>query len=90
MSYAFRPKPDLNCDACGRFGAYAFEGEALCGECYAGRGSCCSAEFSGAAGKVPRCGPATASPAAGPAEENAGDGCRVLALPRASARSAGT
>ena len=49
---AFRLDPKLSCAACGCFGAYPFDGEALCGECYAGRGSCCSAEFSEAAGKV--------------------------------------
>ncbi len=39
--------PDAACDACGVHGAFRFEGETLCGDCYAGRGSCCSAEFSG-------------------------------------------
>lgn len=39
--------PDAACDACGSHGAYRFDGETLCGDCYAGRGSCCSAEFSG-------------------------------------------
>jgi hypothetical protein len=39
--------PDATCDACGAHGAYHFDGETLCGDCYAGRGSCCSAEFSG-------------------------------------------
>ncbi len=39
--------PDATCDACGAHGAFRFDGETLCGDCYAGRGSCCSAEFSG-------------------------------------------
>ena len=46
-SPAFQLDPSAACDACGCFGAYRFEGETLCPECYAGRGSCCSAEFSG-------------------------------------------
>jgi hypothetical protein len=29
------------CEVCGRFGAYLFDGERLCAECYEGRGSCC-------------------------------------------------
>jgi hypothetical protein len=29
------------CERCGRFGAYLFDGEALCAECYETRGSCC-------------------------------------------------
>lgn len=55
MSADFRLDPKLSCDACGVFGAYAFEGEALCGDCYANRGACCSAEFSGAPPKATRC-----------------------------------
>ena len=62
MSDAFRPDPSLACDACGGFGAYAFEDEALCGECYTGRGACCSAEFSGTAYRTVRCAPAEAAP----------------------------
>lgn len=46
-THALRPDPDAACDACGGHGAYRFEGETLCADCYAGRGSCCSAEFSG-------------------------------------------
>jgi hypothetical protein len=42
-----RPDPSATCDACGAFGAFPFDGETLCADCYAGRGSCCSAEFSG-------------------------------------------
>jgi hypothetical protein len=30
------------CAGCGRFGAYAFEGEFLCADCYQERGSCCA------------------------------------------------
>jgi hypothetical protein len=33
------------CESCGRFGAYAFDGEYLCPECYQQRGSCCASEF---------------------------------------------
>jgi len=47
MPAAFRVDPEAICDACGYHGAFRFEGETLCGDCYAGRGSCCSAEFSG-------------------------------------------
>lgn len=39
--------PDAICDACGRFGAFHFDGETLCAECYAARGSCCAGEFEG-------------------------------------------
>ena len=45
-----RLEPDAACDACGEFGAFRFDGETLCADCYAGRGSCCSAEFSGGSG----------------------------------------
>ena len=58
MSDAFRLDPDLACDACGCFGAYRFETESLCADCYAGRGSCCSTEFSGAAPRAESCGKA--------------------------------
>lgn len=34
------------CDRCGRFGAYEFDGERLCVDCYELRGSCCL-EFGG-------------------------------------------
>lgn len=47
MSQPLRLDPDAACDACGEFGAFRFDGETLCADCYAGRGSCCSAEFSG-------------------------------------------
>lgn len=30
------------CSACGRFGAYLFDGKALCSDCYQSRGSCCA------------------------------------------------
>ncbi len=52
MPAAFRVDPEAVCDACGCHGAFRFEGETLCGDCYAGRGSCCSAEFSG---RAPEC-----------------------------------
>jgi hypothetical protein len=32
---------NLACDRCGRFGAYQFDGERVCAECYELRGSCC-------------------------------------------------
>jgi hypothetical protein len=37
------PKLDENvaCERCGRFGAYRFDGESLCADCYELRGSCC-------------------------------------------------
>jgi hypothetical protein len=44
--------PNAICAACGHFGAYRFETETLCAECYANRGSCCSGEFSG---RPPEC-----------------------------------
>lgn len=72
MSNAFRLDPDLACDACGCFGAFRFETEALCGDCYAGRGSCCSAEFSGAVPRAERCGTAAA-----PQDGSVADGTRA-------------
>ena len=42
MAHAVSFNPQLACDGCGRFGAYAFEDAALCTDCYASRGSCCS------------------------------------------------
>jgi hypothetical protein len=30
------------CAACGKFGAFKFDGETLCADCYQGRGSCCA------------------------------------------------
>jgi|GEM_PF-5292978 hypothetical protein len=47
MNTPLRLDPDAVCDGCGCHGAFRFDGEALCADCYAGRGSCCSAEFSG-------------------------------------------
>lgn len=47
MAAAFQPDAEAVCDACGCHGAYHFESETLCADCYAGRGSCCSPEFSG-------------------------------------------
>ena len=47
MTAAFRPDPDAACEGCGAAGAFRFDGETLCADCYAGRGSCCSPEFSG-------------------------------------------
>lgn len=54
MNDALKPDPDCACDGCGQFDAFRFEAEALCAECIAGRGSCCSAEFNGSA---PDCAP---------------------------------
>lgn len=42
-----RLDPNAACDACGCFGAFRFETETLCADCYANRGSCCSGEFTG-------------------------------------------
>lgn len=44
--------PEATCDTCGHYGAFRLETETLCGDCYAHRGSCCSAEFSG---RLPEC-----------------------------------
>lgn len=41
MSSAIRFDDNLACAGCGRFGAYVFDGEQLCAECYEKRGSCC-------------------------------------------------
>lgn len=46
MSNDVRFEPDLACNRCSRFGAFRFDGENLCGECYETRGSCCP-EFGG-------------------------------------------
>jgi hypothetical protein len=32
---------DATCAGCGRFGAYEFDGQRLCAECYEQHGSCC-------------------------------------------------
>ena len=41
MSNETRYDENATCTGCGRFGAYLFDGEQLCGECYEKRGSCC-------------------------------------------------
>jgi hypothetical protein len=41
MSTSVPFNPNTVCDRCGRFGAYLFDGEKLCAECYGLRGSCC-------------------------------------------------
>ena len=46
MTTNIKADENLTCDACGRFGAFDFDGEHLCAECYAERGSCC-VEFGG-------------------------------------------
>jgi hypothetical protein len=33
------------CEVCGKFGAYKFDDQNLCADCYQEKGSCCSAEF---------------------------------------------
>ena len=52
MSEGLRLDPDAACDGCGQYGAFHFEAETLCGDCYTNRGACCSAEFSG---RPPEC-----------------------------------
>jgi hypothetical protein len=42
MSRAVLHHTDLTCDTCGKFGAYAFDGENLCLDCYQSCGSCCA------------------------------------------------
>ncbi|MEO6993462.1 MAG: hypothetical protein ABI273_07525 [Lacunisphaera sp.] len=42
MPSGLQLEPDLACTQCGKFGAYAFEGEPLCGDCLQERGSCCA------------------------------------------------
>lgn len=32
---------EATCEACGRYGAYLFEGKTLCADCYETSGSCC-------------------------------------------------
>jgi hypothetical protein len=41
MSNEVRFDENLACERCGRFGAYQFDGERVCAECYELRGSCC-------------------------------------------------
>lgn len=38
--------PQATCERCGKFGAFLFETEKLCVDCYETRASCC-AEFGG-------------------------------------------
>ena len=42
MSSAVNYQTEQMCAGCGRFGAYEFDGEALCSDCYQARGSCCA------------------------------------------------
>lgn len=44
MPAAFRVDPEAACDACGCRGAFRFDGETLCGDCYAKRGATCCAD----------------------------------------------
>jgi hypothetical protein len=46
MSTELKFNPEVQCDRCGRFGAYAIDHEHLCAECHELRGSCCP-EFGG-------------------------------------------
>ena len=46
MSASLALNPNLTCERCGRYGAYEFDGERLCADCYELRGSCCP-EFGG-------------------------------------------
>jgi hypothetical protein len=41
MSCEVRFDPTAACDRCGQFGAFLFDGQTLCGDCYETRGSCC-------------------------------------------------
>lgn len=41
MSHNVRFDENLACERCGRFGAYQFDGERVCADCYELRGSCC-------------------------------------------------
>lgn len=41
MNAEFRLNENIPCAECGRFGAFPFDGIALCGDCYEQRGSCC-------------------------------------------------
>ncbi len=38
----FAADPELPCDKCGKFGAYAWDGATLCLRCYTEQGSCCA------------------------------------------------
>jgi hypothetical protein len=42
MNPGLRLEPDLSCTQCGKFGAYAFDGEQVCTDCLHERGSCCA------------------------------------------------
>jgi hypothetical protein len=46
MSSAVQFDDNATCTRCGRFGAYVFESEKLCSDCYETRGACCP-EFGG-------------------------------------------
>ncbi len=41
MSNEVKFDENVPCEICGRFGAYLFDGEHLCADCYETRGSCC-------------------------------------------------
>jgi len=41
MSEPLNQQEDLQCDECGKFGAFDFGEHKLCAECYEHRGSCC-------------------------------------------------
>lgn len=44
MSEPLRDDPDAVCEQCGGLGAFRFETETLCGDCYAERGACCACD----------------------------------------------
>jgi hypothetical protein len=46
MNSAVHFDDNATCTRCGRFGAYVFESEKLCSDCYETRGACCP-EFGG-------------------------------------------
>jgi hypothetical protein len=75
MSTAVPYAIEAACAECGRFGAYAFDGDTLCAECYQARGSCCAERAS--------CGEATAPSLAGETHRVSAN-CCYEACPRCS------
>jgi hypothetical protein len=49
MNPGLQLEPALACTQCGKFGAYAFDGEQLCTDCIHERGSCCAEREDGPA-----------------------------------------
>jgi len=60
-------RPEAACGHCGAFGAYEFDGETLCLDCYQGCGSCCSERVAKKSEPVASERPAAASLVAAPA-----------------------